>query len=145
MSRSGYSIVEVLLAAAVVAVGMTAGAILVGAILAQQQVSATAMLAANLQEQAVTLHRLGLEPAEIRAVLPEDCVDSDSPPAGALGLVFTDNGVATENVTSTNGIVVPILLDSADCRVVFDDGEESGVYYDETVRVLRPTIRDLGD
>lgn len=88
MRTEAFSLVEAMIAAAVVAIGLTAAASLVGALMAKEEVNAVSLRAANLHEQAVMLHRLGLPPARIREILPEDCSETSTPAAGAFGLAF---------------------------------------------------------
>lgn len=90
MRRRAFSLIEALIAAAIVAIGLTAAASLVGALMAREEVNTMSLRAANLHEQAAMLYRLGLSPARIRAILPETCADSGAPAAGTFGLSFGD-------------------------------------------------------
>ena len=107
MNKHGFSLVEALMAAAIVAVGLTAAASLVGVLMAKEEVNSISLQAANLHEQAVTLYRLGLSPARIRAILPETCADTSSPAAGTFGLTF---GAPTAvSCTASDGSVFNVL------------------------------------
>lgn len=66
MKRNGFSLVEAMIAAGIVAIGLTAAASLVGALMAKEEINSISLRAANLQEQAVMLYRLGLSPTRIR-------------------------------------------------------------------------------
>ena len=101
MKRSGFSLVEALMAAAIVAIGLTAAASLVGALMAREEVNTVSLRAANLQEQAVMLYRLGLSPERILEILPEPCSATTSPSAGAFGLSF--GAPSAINCTATDG------------------------------------------
>ena len=79
MRGKGFSLIEALIASAIVAIGLTAAASLVGALMAREEVNTVSLRAANLHEQAVILYRLGLSPARIRAILPETCIDGVAP------------------------------------------------------------------
>lgn len=79
-----------MVAAAIVAVGLTAAAVLVGTLMGQQELNSANLRAANLQEQAIRLYRLGITNFnDVVALLPESCTSSDPPPAGAYTLRFT--------------------------------------------------------
>ena len=93
MRKNAFSLVEALIAAAIVAIGLTAAASLVGALMAKEEINTVALRAANLHEQAVTLYRLGLTPAKIREILPETCTENATPSAGTFSLTF---GTPTE-------------------------------------------------
>ncbi|MGA1530950.1 MAG: type IV pilus modification PilV family protein [Kiritimatiellia bacterium] len=88
MKRNGFSLVEAMIAAGIVAIGLTAAASLVGALMAKEEINSISLRAANLQEQAVMLYRLGLSPTRIREILPETCTDTATPAAGTYGLTF---------------------------------------------------------
>jgi prepilin-type N-terminal cleavage/methylation domain-containing protein len=88
MKRNGFSLIEALMAAVIVAIGLTAAAALVGALIAKEEINTVSLRAANLQEQAVVLYRLGLAPGQIRAILPEICTETSTPSAGNFGLTF---------------------------------------------------------
>lgn len=88
MKKNAFSLVEALIAAAIVSIGLTAAASLVGALMAKEEINTVSLRAANLHEQAVALYRLGLVPATIRQILPETCTDTAAPAAGTFGLSF---------------------------------------------------------
>jgi prepilin-type N-terminal cleavage/methylation domain-containing protein len=88
MKTKGFSLVEAMIAAAIVAIGLTAAASLVGALMAKEEVNTISLRAANLHEQAVMLYRLGLPPGRIREILPEACADTTTPAVGTFGLTF---------------------------------------------------------
>ncbi len=88
MKRNGFSLVEAIIAASIVAIGLTAAASLVGALIAKEEINTVSLRAANLQEQAVALYRLGIAPTRIREILPETTADTGTPPAGSFGLSF---------------------------------------------------------
>ena len=105
-----------MVAAAIVAVGLTAAAVLASTLMQQQELNATALRAANVQEQAVKLHRLDLSSAAIRSILPEPCVASGAPPSG--GYVLSFSGASTTN-TIIDGTVVS--LDKTSLTLIYPD------------------------
>jgi type II secretory pathway pseudopilin PulG len=105
-----------MVAAAIVAVGLTAAAVLASTLMQQQELNATALRAANVQEQAVKLHRLDLSSAAIRSILPEPCVASGAPPSGGYVLSFS---VASTTNTIIDGAVVS--LDKTSLTLIYPD------------------------
>jgi len=135
----GYSLVEVMVAAAVVAIGLTAAAVLVGTLMQQQELNAASLRAANLQEQAVKLYRLDLAPNDIVELLPENSVRialGAAPPQGFYGFTFSRD----LPMRLTNE-VVDILVDVGNCTMVVASPSLQGAYLTNTVSIVRPTVR----
>ncbi len=135
MKGAGYSLVEVLVAAAIVAVGLTAAATLVGTLMQQQELNASALRAANVHEQAVKLHRLDLSSSAIRSLIPEPCVASGAPPSGGYTLSFS--------VASSTNIVVDgttVNLDRTSVTLVYPNTLATGNATNR-VDVFRPSTR----
>lgn len=126
MKNRGYSLVEVMVGAAVVAIGLTAAAVLVGSIMRQQEVNAATLRAANLQEQAITLYRLGMG-TNVGALLPES------------GYTFGFSSPPT--VTNLSNGVVSFAVEVVDCTMTYPDPAGDGSRLTNTVPVVRPTIR----
>jgi prepilin-type N-terminal cleavage/methylation domain-containing protein len=132
MKARGYSLVEVMVAAAVIAIGLTASAVLVGTLTQQEEVNAAALRAANLQEQAVRLYRLDVDTALITALLPESSTYSVSFTPANDALSFEVDGTQ-------------VLLDAADCTMTYPNPAGDGTNLSNTVTVIRPTIRAAGN
>jgi prepilin-type N-terminal cleavage/methylation domain-containing protein len=111
MKKKGFSLVEAMIAAGIVAIGLTAAASLVGALMAKEETNSISLRAANLQEQAVMLYRLGLPPARIREILPETVSDTTTPAPGTYGLSFG----APSAVTCTASDGSNFTVTSANC------------------------------
>lgn len=135
MNRKGYSLVEVMVAAAVVAVGLTAAAVLASTLMQQQELNAAVLRAANMQEQAVKLHRLDLSSSAIRGLLPEPCVASGAPPSG--GYVLSFSVAATTNIV-VDGTVVNV--DRTSLTLVYPD-TVAARNVTNRVDVFRPATR----
>lgn len=135
MKNRGYSLVEVMVAAAVVAVGLTAAAMLVGTLMQQQELNAATLRAANLQEQAAKLHRLDLSSSAIRGLLPDPCVASGTPPAGGYTLSFSVP-------TSTNILIdgTTVNLDRTSLTLVYPNTVMAGNVTNR-VDIFRPATR----
>lgn len=69
-NRSGYTLIEVLTAAIIVGVGMTAAVSMSSTMMMQEELSWRVAVAMNYQENSCRLWQLGLSPAEVTAVMP---------------------------------------------------------------------------
>jgi len=131
-----YSLIEVMIAAGIVAIGLSAAAVLVGTLMTQQEINAGSLRAANLQEQAVRLYRLGLSPSAIPGLLPE---------ASLPGLVATDGkyaidfGVSETNTFSVDGTEVSVEV--VPCTMVYPDPSGVSGLVTNILSVVRPTTR----
>jgi prepilin-type N-terminal cleavage/methylation domain-containing protein len=145
MKSRGYSLVEVVVAAAVAAIGVAAGAAIINTLVVQEELNAGAVRAANLQEQAVALYRLGITNSQdLYNILPEPCTASGNPGAGGFVLTF-DAPVATNfTATLTSGGSAPVACEVITCTVVYGNpiaGSGEVAYLSNTVTLVRPTIR----
>lgn len=136
MNHRGYSLVEVMIAAAIIAVGLTAAAVLVGSLMTQQEVNAASLRATNLQEQAVRLYRLDITATSIIELLPEPATANLQPAAGSYGLNFTTAG--TTNVT-IDGTAVQVDLTT--CTLAYVNPVETNSVVTNSVTIVRPSIR----
>ena len=129
-----YSLVEVLIAGALLALGVGAAAIFANTIFINQESSALATRVLNVQEQAGRLYSLGLEPAEITNLVPEWCV-SGTPQMGSLRLVFAETTNTIAGVgdieSATNQIIFPSITDAAGTLR----------YRTNSVLLVRPVLR----
>lgn len=143
MKSRGYSLIEVLIAAAVMAIGIAAAGALVRGLMAQQEASAAFLRGINLQEQSVRLWQLGLDEEQISQLLPEPCVDSGAPAPGTFHIDFTQPVDRTVSVSTSSGqsdIVVQVTTNTiiyADLEV--DGGEQPMVRHQ--IVAVRPSIR----
>lgn len=97
---AGYSLIEVLVAAGILAMAVAAAAALSLAISAQEEMSARAAVALNYQEQAAKLWRLGLSESEINAILPQN--------EAVQSLVFEESNVAFSGIGTLRQAVCTI-------------------------------------
>ncbi len=145
MKPAGYSLIEVVIAAAIAAVGVAAGAVLVNTLVAQEEMNASAVRAANLQEQAARLYRLGLtNPQDLYNILPEVCSGVATPASGTFSVVFGSATPVTNNVTLEGGGAVAISHLNTACTVVYasvPDATGQVAYLSNTVTIIRPTLR----
>lgn len=137
MRPRGFSIVEALVAAAIVSIGLTAAAVLVATLMAKEELNAASLRAANVQEQAVMLYRLGLSADRIRQIFPEPCVASSPPPVGSYALSFTP-WVAVENeVTNGMPFFARVATNSLVYAIAAPDGS-SVSYRSNSVTIVQP-------
>ena len=125
-----------MVAAAIVAVGLTAAAVLASTLMQQQELNAATLRAANLQEQAAKLFRLDLNPNRIYEILPETSVGSMVPPAGGYSLVFSRPRPTNITVDSTS-----VALESSSLTLIYGDTLGPGAYKTNVVNIVRPSIR----
>lgn len=119
---AAYTLIEVLVAAALLMIGVAAAAALAVATITQEEINARVARCLNHHEQAARLYQLGLDPAAAVALLPPD-------PA-VTSLTFTAQSVlvpdlgTVEQATSTL-VFSPTATDSRTHEMV----------------VVRPSIR----
>lgn len=111
MKRNGYSIIEVLVAAGVIALAVGAAAVLARSAILQADSNARVARAANLQEQVAALYRQGYDFAAITNVLPETFVTNTPTASDTFRLNFgsvtnTISGSGSTNVQMTNSTLV---------------------------------------
>jgi prepilin-type N-terminal cleavage/methylation domain-containing protein len=127
--RLGYTLIEVMVAAAIVAAGVAAAAILAMTMNSQQEASARLARAFNTQEQAARLYQLGLDPATITNILPAE--------PGVISLGFTGTTTSINLIGSTEIAVCELVYDAGSLMIA--DGS-AAVRTNEVV-VVRPSIR----
>lgn len=145
MKACGYSLVEVIVAAAITAIGVAAGAVIANTLVVQEEVNAGSVRAANLQEQAVMLYRLGITNAQdIYNLLPESCSASSPPAARSFALTFgapvTTNLSATLSAGGQTNVSCQIVI----CSVVYANPVGAGgqvSYLSNSLSFVRPAIR----
>ncbi|MEY3481522.1 MAG: hypothetical protein RIQ71_2297 [Verrucomicrobiota bacterium] len=144
MKAPGYSLVEVVVAAAIAAIGVAAGAAIVNTLVVQQEFNAGSVRASNLQEQAVMLYRLGMtNPQDLYNILPESCGASGNPGAGNFVLTFGTPTATNFTATLTNG-TNSVACETVSCTVVYGNPVAGGAevaYLTNMVNFVRPTIR----
>ena len=138
MKTKGFSLVEAMIAAAIVGIGLTAAASLVGALMAKEEVNTISLRAANLHEQAVMLHRLGLPPARIREILPESCSETPAPAAGAFGLTFGTPSTVACTASDGSAFAVTATPSTMVYPITGPDGSVLS-YRSNSVTIIQPS------
>ncbi len=137
MKKKGFSLVEAMIAAGIVAIGLTAAASLVGALMAKEEINSISLRAANLQEQAVTLYRLGLPPARIREILPDTVTDTTTPAAGTYGLSFGSPSTVSCTASDGSNFTVTDVTCTLTYPITAPDGSVLS-YRSESVSIVTP-------
>ena len=145
MKAHAYSLVEVVVAAAIAAIGVAAAAAIINTLVVQEELNAGSVRAANLQEQAVALYRLGItDTQDLINILPEPCAASGNPGAGGFVLTLGAPVVTNFVATLTAGGQTPVACETITCTVVYGNpiaGSGQVAYLTNTVNFVRPTIR----
>jgi len=132
-------------AAAIAAIGVAAGAAIVNTLVVQQEFNAGSVRASNLQEQAVMLYRLGMtNPQDLYNIMPESCAASGNPAAGNFVLTFGAPSATNFPATLTAGGTNYVACETVACTVVYGNPVAGGTqvaYLTNVVNFVRPTIR----
>lgn len=135
LQMGGYSLVEVLVAASILVIAAAGAAAMALAVSAQQDANARMARVLALQEQGARMYQLGMDPANINAILPPD-------PA-VVSLTFTPvTWVGTpvmEQVTCTL-VYKPFAATATWSESSWTGGDPSAQRSNE-MTVVRPTIR----
>ncbi|MGY8643005.1 MAG: type II secretion system protein [Verrucomicrobiales bacterium] len=70
--RGGYTLIEALVSSAILLIGIGAAASMSLTMLTQEEINERTVQAMNHLENAASLYRLGIEPADIEALLPQE-------------------------------------------------------------------------
>jgi prepilin-type N-terminal cleavage/methylation domain-containing protein len=137
-ARRGYSLIELLAAGAVMAVGVTAAVSLAGSLMLQEEFAWRVAVTRNYQENMARLWQLGLTPAEITRLMPDQRANP------VLGQVLYGNPMVVENGTQsvTSGITLA-TVEAATCVAAVNVSqdirrEEPGAT--QSIRVYRPRL-----
>lgn len=99
---AGFTILEVLVAAIILAIAVSTAAVLALATVSQEEVNHRIARCLNLHEQAARLYQLGLNPAEIRSILPADpAILTNQPVFTSMALSPINNLGTVEYMQST--------------------------------------------
>ena len=118
MKTAAYSLIEVLIAGAVLAIGIAAAALLANSMLIQEEANTDLTRALNVQERVAKLYHLGLATNAITNVLPETFGSST---AGLDKFVLTFSAATTNNGVEsvTSNLTFSVGSQSSDGSVVY--------------------------
>lgn len=106
--RAGYTLIEVLAAAAIIAVGTTAAVSLSASIMLQEELAFRVAVTRNYQENMIRLWQLGLSPVQIAALMPTQ--NQNAPLQTAISGIPS---LVETGVTTVSGIEVETALCTA--------------------------------
>jgi len=132
MKNTAYSLIEVLIAGAILAIGIAAAALLTNSITLQQEANTDLTRGLNVQERVAKLYHLGLATNAITNVLPETFVTNTN----ALAL---DKFVLGFSAPATNN-----GIESVTNTLIFSVGSQRDgtvVYRTNTATLYRETLR----
>lgn len=97
--RAGYTLIEVLAAAAIVSIGTTAAVSLSASVMLQEELAFRVAVTRNYQENMIRLWQLGLSPVQINALMP---TQAQNPP---LQIAIQGNpSIVETGVTKVSGV-----------------------------------------
>jgi Tfp pilus assembly protein PilV len=138
-SRSAYTLIEVLVAAGVLLIAVSAAAALALATVAQEETSARVARCLNLHEQAARLYQLGLAPSTITSILPVDPA-ANSPVFTTQSLAIPNLGTVDQATTTLTFLTTPQA--AAWTAGSWTGGESSTTgRRTSTLTVIRPSLR----
>ncbi len=133
MNQRGYSLIEVVIAGALLVIGIAAAGLFAHTMLLQQEASSRVAMAFNMQEQSARLFQLGLAPSAITNILPARVVGTGNPNADQISLQFT---VVTNTVAGAGDV------EQATITMVFPAARQTDgtlVLRTNSVTAVRPT------
>lgn len=136
LNNAGYTLVEVLAAAVIIGVSMSAAVSLSSTMKMQEEMSWRVTVTSNYQENAVRLWQLGQTPSDVLALMPS--------PAGnpLLNEILDTNLTTTPQVTANKGGLG--VMESAVSTVqVAAPGAVNGTGTTTTVNGYRPSMRGV--
>ena len=133
--KAGYTLVEVVIAGAVIAVGMAGAASLSSSMMAQEELSWRVSVARNYQENLVRLWQLGLSPSEVLNLIPS--ASGNPMLSEVIGAAPTLTATGQSNVAGMG------VMESAVCSFTINTANVAGAGAGGTnqVTVYRPTLK----
>ena len=108
LRRAGYTLIEVLATAAIIAVGTTAAVSLSASVMLQEELAFRVAVTRNYQENMIRLWQLGLSPVQITALMPTQTQNS------ALQTAISGTPAIVETgITTVSGVKVETALCTA--------------------------------
>ena len=133
-ARKGYTLIEVLAAAAIVSIGATAMMSLSATLMLQEEFAARVAVVRNYQESMVRMWQLGLSPVQVTALMPAQTQNA------VLQQAIHGNPTLVETgLTTVNGVV----METARCTAVVNSSqnpalETAGASF--TITAFRPRL-----
>ncbi|MBL9131271.1 MAG: prepilin-type N-terminal cleavage/methylation domain-containing protein [Verrucomicrobiaceae bacterium] len=115
LRAAGYTLIEVLAAASIIAVGTTAAVSLSASIMLQEELAFRVAVTRNYQENMIRLWQLGLSPVQITALMP---AQTQSPPLQTA--IHGTPALVETGVTTVSGTTV----ETASCTAVVNVSQD---------------------
>jgi prepilin-type N-terminal cleavage/methylation domain-containing protein len=133
--KAGYTLVEVVIAGAVIAVGMAGAASLSSTMMAQEELSWRVSVARSYQENLVRLWQLGLSPSEVMNLIPSASGNPKLSEVIGASPTLTATGQVNEDLLG--------VMESAVCSFTISTANVAGAGAGGTnqVTVYRPTLK----
>lgn len=135
LRRTGYTLVEVIVSAGIVAAGMAGAVSLSSSVMVQQEMSWRVAVARNYQENIVRLWQLGLSPGEVMSIIPSPSGNPKLSEVVGTSPTLTSTGLVNVNSMGT--------MESAVCNFTVNTTNVSGAGSGTVnqVTAYRPSIR----
>ncbi len=135
LRRAGYTLIEVVATAAVIAVGMSGAASLSGTMMAQEDLSWRVAVARNYQENIARLWQLGLSPNETMALIPSASGNPLLSEVVGASPTLTPTGQVNEDLMG--------VMEAAVCSFTINTANVAGAGAGGTnqITIYRPTLR----
>lgn len=133
-SQAAYTLIEVLAAGAIVAIGTTAMVSLSATVMLQEELATRVAITRNYQENMVRLWQLGLSPIQITAIMPAQTQNALLEQA-----VHGSPTVVETGITNVNGVEMETAVCTAVVNISQDPRlEEAGASF--TLTACRPSL-----
>lgn len=135
LRKRGYTLVEMVVSAAVIAVGMAGAASLSSTMMAQEELTWRVSVARNYQENIARLWQLGLSPSEVMALMPSASGNPMLSEVVGASPTLTSTGQVNEDSMG--------VMESAVCSFTINTTNIAGAGAGGTnaVTIYRPTLK----
>lgn len=135
LCKRGYTLVEMVVSAAVIAVGMAGAASLSSTMMAQEELTWRVSVARNYQENIARLWQLGLSPSEVMTLMPSASGNPMLSEVVGASPTLTSTGQVNEDSMG--------VMESAVCSFTINTTNiaGSGAGGTNAVTIYRPTLK----
>lgn len=136
LNNAGYTLIEVLAAAVIIGVSMSAAVSLSATMKMQEEMSWRVTITSNYQENAVRLWQLGQTPSDVLALMP-------SPAGNPLLNEILDTSVTTTPQPTANKSGLGVMESAISTVQVAAPGAVTGTGAVTTIYGYRPSVRGV--
>lgn len=130
----GYTLIEVLAAAAIISIGATAMVSLSSTLMLQEEFSTRVAITRNYQENMARLWQLGVSPVQVTALMP-----AQNQNAVLQVAIYGTPSIVETGITTVNGVV----METADCKASVNISQDPKVETEGaafTITAYRPRL-----